>query len=42
VTGEGALALRLTLTEMTHLEQLESDYDVKGLASWPALRYRTP
>jgi hypothetical protein len=42
VTGEGALALRLTLTEMTHLEQVESDYDVKGLASWPALRYRTP
>ena len=42
VTGDGELALRLTIEKMTRLEQLESDYDVKGLASWPALRYRTP
>jgi hypothetical protein len=42
VTGDGELALRLTIEKMTRLELLESDYDVKGLASWPALRYRTP
>jgi hypothetical protein len=42
VTGEGDLSLRLTLTDLTQLNQLESDYDVKGLATWPALRYRTP
>jgi hypothetical protein len=42
VTGDGDLALRMTLSEMTRLEQLESDYDVKGLATWPELRYRTP
>ena len=34
--------LRLTLSDLTRLNQLESDYDVKGLAIWPALRYRTP
>jgi hypothetical protein len=42
VTGEGDLSLRLTLSDLTRLNQLESDYDVKGLATWPALRYRTP
>jgi hypothetical protein len=42
VSGDGDLTLRLTLTEMTHLDQLESEYDVKGLATWPALRYSTP
>ena len=42
VTGEGDLMLRLTLSDLTRLNQLESDYDVKGLATWPALRYRTP
>jgi hypothetical protein len=42
VTGEGDLMLRLTLSDLTRLNQLESDYDVKGLATWPALRYRMP
>lgn len=42
VTGDGDLMLRLTLEEMTHLGQLESEYDVKGVATWPALRFRTP
>jgi hypothetical protein len=42
VTGDGDLVLRLTLEQMTRLEQLESDYEVKGLATWPALRYQTP
>jgi len=42
VTGDGDLALRITFSEMTRVEQLESDYDVKGLVTWPALRYRTP
>ena len=41
-TGEGELSLRLTLADLTRLNQLESDYDVKGRATWPELRYRTP
>ena len=42
ITGDGDLTLRMTLTEMTHLDQLESGYDLKGFATWSALRYRTP
>jgi hypothetical protein len=42
VTGEGDLTIQLTLSDLTRLNQLESDYDVKGQATWPALRYRTP
>jgi len=42
VTGDGDLTLRLTFSELTGLRQIESDYDVKGLVTWPALRYRTP
>jgi hypothetical protein len=42
ITGEGDLSLQMTLSDLTRLDQLESDYDVKGLATWPALRYRTP
>ena len=42
LTGEGDISLQLTLSDLTRLNQLESDYDVKGLATWPALRYRTP
>jgi hypothetical protein len=42
VTGSGDLSLRLTLTDLAHLNQLESDYDVKGLATWATLQYRVP
>jgi hypothetical protein len=42
VTGDGEFALRLALAELVRFERLEADYDVIGLASWPALRYRTP
>jgi hypothetical protein len=42
VTGEGDFALRLVLSDLVRFERLEADYDLAGLASWPALRYRTP
>ena len=42
VTGSGDLSLQLTLADLTRLNQLESDYDVKGLATLATLRYRTP
>ena len=42
VTGEGDFSLQMTLSDLIRLNQLESDYDVKGFATWPALRYRTP
>jgi hypothetical protein len=42
VTGDGELALRMTISRMTNLDQLESDYEVKGVATWPTLEYRTP
>lgn len=42
VTGSGDLSLQLTLADLTRLDQLESDYDVKGVATLATLRYRTP
>jgi hypothetical protein len=42
VTGDGDFALRLVLTDLVRFERLEADYDLTGLARWPALRYRTP
>jgi hypothetical protein len=42
VTGDGDFALRVALAELVRFERLEADYDLVGLASWPALRYRTP
>ena len=27
---------------LVRFERLKADYDLAGLASWPALRYRTP
>ena len=42
VTGEGDFALRITLSGLVRFERLEADYDLRGVASWPALRYRTP
>jgi hypothetical protein len=42
VTGEGDFALRLVLSDLVRFERLEADYDLTGLASWPALRYQTP
>ena len=42
VTGESDLAVQITLTGLVQVERLETEYDLKALASWPALRYRTP
>jgi hypothetical protein len=42
VTGSGDLSLQLTLADLTRLNRLESEYDVKGLATWTTLQYRTP
>jgi hypothetical protein len=42
VTGSGDLSLKLTLADLARLNQLESDYDVKGLATWSTLQYRVP
>jgi hypothetical protein len=42
VTGDGDFALRLALADLVRFERLEADYDLAGVASWPALRYRTP
>jgi hypothetical protein len=42
VTGEGDFGLRLVLTDLVRFERMEADYDLAGVASWAALRYRTP
>jgi hypothetical protein len=42
VTGDGDFALQLVLSDLVHFERLEADYDLAGVASWPALKYRTP
>ena len=42
VTGEGDLVLRMVLADLISLERLEADYDLKILATWPSLTYRTP
>ena len=38
----GAFTLRLASADLLRLERLEGDYDLAGVASWTALRYRTP
>ena len=42
LTGDGAFTLRLASADLLRLERLEGDYDLAGVASWTALRYRTP
>jgi hypothetical protein len=42
VTGEGDLVLRLVLADLVQFDRFETDYDLKGLATWPGMRYRTP
>src|SRR5262249_14084445 len=34
VTGDGDLTLLMTLAELTHLDQLDSGYDLRGVATW--------
>jgi hypothetical protein len=42
VTGEGDFALRLVTSEILQMDRQEMEYDLSGLAVWPALRYRIP
>jgi hypothetical protein len=42
VTGEGDFTLRITLFDLTGFDRLEAEYELTGVATWPALTYRTP
>jgi hypothetical protein len=42
ITGEGDFALRLVVSEALRMDRQELEYDLTGLAVWPALRYRIP
>ena len=42
ITGEGDLVLRLVWSEILQMDRQETEYDLAGLAVWPALRYRIP
>lgn len=42
VTGESEFTLQLLASRLDRLEQREAEYDLAGLAEWPAFTYRTP
>jgi len=42
VTGEGDVVIKMVVSSLLQFEQQEAEYELSGLASWPALTYRTP